>query len=122
MRKVLAILLVLTSMPAMAAEPDWSANRIMPWCRALVSNREMQDYFNQGLCGGMINGIVYVLSQSAVTGVLPITSRLCVPGEATMGQIQKIVIQYIDQRPQRFHEDFRLLAIEALMAAWSCKR
>jgi len=30
MRKVLVILLVLTPMPAMAAEPDWSANRISP--------------------------------------------------------------------------------------------
>src|SRR4029453_4871755 len=30
-------------------------------------------------------------------------------------------VQYIDARPARMHEDFRILAAEAMRAAWPCK-
>ena len=33
-----------------------------------------------------------------------------------------VVIKYIEARPERMHEQFGDLAIEALMAAWPCKR
>jgi hypothetical protein len=33
-----------------------------------------------------------------------------------------VVVKYIEARPQRMDEDFGQLAIEALTAAWPCKR
>jgi Rap1a immunity proteins len=37
-------------------------------------------------------------------------------------QIVLVVLKYIDARPARLNEDFRLLAAEALVAAWPCKK
>jgi Rap1a immunity proteins len=33
-----------------------------------------------------------------------------------------VVIKYIEARPERMHEQFGKLALEALTAAWPCKR
>jgi hypothetical protein len=32
-----------------------------------------------------------------------------------------VVVAYIERRPQRMHEDFGVLAVEALHEAWPCK-
>lgn len=48
--------------------------------------------------------------------------KVCAPGAVTKGQALKVVVQYIDQRPARMHEDFMKLAVEALQAAWPCKK
>ena len=36
-------------------------------------------------------------------------------------QTVRVVVQYIDSRPERMHEDFKKLALEAMKAAWPCK-
>jgi hypothetical protein len=33
----------------------------------------------------------------------------------------QVIIAYIEARPQRMHEDFRVLAVEAMQKAWPCK-
>jgi hypothetical protein len=49
----------------------------------------------------------------------------CIPYDGTPGptngQFMRVVVQYIDQRPARLHENFHNLAHEALRAAWPCK-
>jgi Rap1a immunity proteins len=45
----------------------------------------------------------------------------CPPAGATIKQRIQIIIAYIEARPQRMHEDFRVLAVEAMQKAWPCK-
>jgi Rap1a immunity proteins len=45
----------------------------------------------------------------------------CQPKGVTRGQARAVVIKYIEARPQRMHEDFGMLAVEALKAAWPCQ-
>jgi Rap1a immunity proteins len=40
----------------------------------------------------------------------------------TTVQSVAVVVKYIEARPQRMHEPFGKLALEALTAAWPCKR
>jgi hypothetical protein len=47
---------------------------------------------------------------------------VCNPPEVTTEQGIRVVVQYIDAQPARLHEDFRLLAIEALRKAWPCQK
>lgn len=50
------------------------------------------------------------------------TTGVCIPaGEVTVNQQVRVVVAYIDARPNRLHEDFRILALEALKDAWPCK-
>jgi hypothetical protein len=45
-----------------------------------------------------------------------------VPDGVTNRQGVAVVVKYIEARPERMHERFSVLAIEALTAAWPCKR
>jgi hypothetical protein len=71
--------------------------------------------FNTGECMGFIKGVL------ATTHGHLSTARYCIPAEALMGQIMRVVVQYVDARPAR-SEPFAVLVDEAIQAAWPCKR
>jgi hypothetical protein len=87
------------------AEDIDSANYMMPLCR---ENGLSQ--FGKGLCSGLLKATFYWAKGK------------CAPSEVTGSQLQSVVVQYIDARPARMQEDFKDLALEAMKAAWPCKR
>ena len=99
------------------AQPDMtSANFMMPACRDVasgnMSNGESKgDLFTMGFCAGIISGLNHM---GTFYG-------LCSPIGVTPQQAVSVVVQYIDHQPARMDEDFRVLASEALRAAWPCK-
>jgi hypothetical protein len=97
-----------------AAQPrqdTGSANHIMPGCRDAVSNNLREPYLN-GLCVGIVRAMFH----------LDASLGFCVPDRSTVGQAVRVVVAYIDQRPERMHEYFEVLALEALRRAWPCRR
>jgi hypothetical protein len=52
-----------------------------------------------------------------------VTSLHCldIPEKVTLLQLVRGVIAYIEARPQRMHESFNDLALEALRTAWPCR-
>lgn len=105
-----AVLAMFMSCETSSAKEDMnSANYMMPGCRALTSNRE-GDAFKRGLCGGTVETLVKW------------ARNVCSPNHWTIGQSVRIVVRYIDTRPERMHEDFGQLAHEALRAAWPCSK
>jgi hypothetical protein len=57
-----------------------------------------------------------------IAGIREAAKDICWPDEADLDQVILVVIKYIDERPQRWHERFSKLAYEALKAAWPCKQ
>jgi Rap1a immunity proteins len=57
-----------------------------------------------------------------VGGVVFAAANVCLPQGVTNNQVVAVVIKYIEARPERMHEQFGDLALEALTAAWPCKR
>jgi hypothetical protein len=104
-----AILLALT-MPAGAADMA-SANFFLPGCKGFLVP-ESTTTLMQGRCLGVIEGLAY-----GVGG-----QEICQPKGGEAGQAVAVVIKYIEARPERMHEPFAKLALEALTAAWPCKR
>ena len=101
--------LMLTGGSALAEDRN-SANFMMPSCRKLLTNDNSEPYL-QGICYGIIKTLFFM------------GGGKCAPsGVVTVSQINRVVVQYIDARPARMHEDFRDLALEAMKAAWPCKR
>lgn len=88
-----------------------SANQVMPWCRSFIGS-EPGDPRNAGMCIGAVRAIVII---EAAEGTI------CPPSGSSGGQWVRVVVQYIDNRPGRLHENFAILAREALRAAWPCK-
>ena len=96
-----------------------SANVFLPECQKfLANNPEKMDtrpsLFRQGECLGMIEGLTFVIRK------LPPPLRSCIPKGVIGGQIVRVALAYIEQRPQRMHESFLLLVVEALHEAWPC--
>jgi hypothetical protein len=103
---VLAINLALVGSTS-AQQDTESANYLMPKCEAPFS----PDYFT-GVCDGIINAIL-ALGKTA--------RSVCPPATATRAQATLVAVQYIKARPQRMHESYTLLSMEALHGAWPCK-
>lgn len=93
------------------AEYSLSANGVMPGCRGLMAGGDTA-YVSHGRCVGLIEGVLYRSRER----------EICAPAEVTNGQLVRVVMQYIDASPARMHEDFRKLAVEAMRAAWPCRR
>ena len=47
--------------------------------------------------------------------------RTCPSDGVRTGQMVAVVVRWIEQRPQRWHENFKVLALLALHEAWPCK-
>jgi Ssp1 endopeptidase immunity protein Rap1a len=112
-RYAVAILLALT-MPASAADTD-SANYFLPGCKGILDRKAPSDpseAMRQGLCVGLVVGLVYGAGGN----------HFCQPNGATSDQVVAVVVKYIEARPERMHERFGDLALEALEEAWPCKR
>jgi hypothetical protein len=107
-----AILLALT-MPA-SAQDTTTANQMLPGCKGLLDNRMTSgvSVYQQGRCGGYVASLVYGVGEQ----------EFCSPKEVSIGEAVAVVVKYIEARPERMHEQFGALAIEALTEAWPCKR
>ena len=95
-----------------------SANYVVPACKSFLA-REVattDNAFEQGRCAGMLRGLRYL------AGDTPNNLRSCIPKGVTIGQLVRLVLAYVERRPQRMHEDFLDLALEAFHDAWPCKR
>jgi hypothetical protein len=113
-RYVVTMLFALT-MPVSAADTN-SANFYLPGCKGWLAREKNvfapDEALMQGLCAGFVIGLGF-----GVGG-----QDSCKPKGVTNNQTLAVVIKYIEARPERMHESFGLLAVEAMQAAWPCKR
>jgi Rap1a immunity proteins len=119
------VALALTVTAAPAAEDIFSGNHMIPACRAFVDQRSADDFVEQGICAGIVFGIVF--AGNALRNVSPLQDNvrrgMCInrPSTATSSQVVRVVIAYIEARPARMHEPFNELALEGLRATWPCR-
>ena len=100
--------LLLTFCQAASAENARSANNVMQGCRAAVSSSN-KDSFLQGVCAGTVDAAAIFVK------------GICLPEHVIIDQAVRVVVKYIDARPERQHELFADLAAEALRTAWPCR-
>jgi len=116
---VIAALLIF-SWGAVFAQPHYgSAKALMPGCRSFIKDgdrptgqpamlRMSQPARSQMMCLDKLLSLEYA------------HPSICSPQHWTIEQLIGVVVQHIDSRPARLHEDFTKLASEALQAAWPC--
>jgi hypothetical protein len=110
MRALMAILLISSFVVAagkVSLAGDDSGIEFLPRCRDGAPD------FMQGFCLGIIETVA--LYETAI-------GRICFPpGAGTRGQMQAVVVKYLENHPERLHEDIHFLARQALQTAWPCK-
>jgi Rap1a immunity proteins len=113
---------------ALAGDDTNSANDLMPGCRAMINDMDRLGghalqygelvALKQGICMSLIDGLDYEASWSK--GLFK-KAFFCIPTAVTLGQKIRVVVAYIDKHPETMHEDFRQLAMSALIETWPCK-
>jgi hypothetical protein len=118
---LLGALTALTVTTANAAENAANAGRFLPECKAYLDNPSGTSL--QGFCGGMVVGIALIAGPLFAPGQSRDTERcMDIPEGITNRQLIETVVRYIEARPQRWGEQFRVLTIQALFDAWPCKK
>ena len=105
---LLVTAMMLNCEAALAADVT-SANYVMPGCRGFLTGAR-DDFIAVGICVGTVSTLVNV------------APGICAPQSGTNEQSIRVVVQYIESRPARMHEHFMVLALQALRAAWPCKK
>ena len=95
-------------------------DHLLPKCKAYVevgtdrSARDRVEALRTDICVGEISGLVNV------GRLLPRHINSCNPPGVTRFHATRIVVAYIEAHPERMHDDFTELALEAMHDAWPC--
>jgi hypothetical protein len=74
---------------------------MLPHCRSFLAGKSGS---YEGVCMGSITAIAFVSLH------LSDERRFCFPKGVTDRQLVRVVVAYTEARPERMHEDWRLLA------------
>jgi hypothetical protein len=90
-----AILIALT--PASVADDDHTANTLLPACKRYLASFDgnvisVNNWFGMGRCIGILEGLNYIPLHCAPDGVMN-------------PQVVRVVVKYIEEQPERWHED-----------------
>jgi hypothetical protein len=101
--------------PAHRRRPALPDVTLLPACKSSA----LSDAYEQGICLGIIIGVSGMAREARAHGD---ATYLCmdIPSGVTFGQMRRVVVRYIEERPARMHELFRSLSLEAMQAAWPC--
>ena len=97
-----------------------SGEDVLTECRAAVSptpatlgDNPIASSLRLGLCIGVVSAVFTIARDERL---------ICMP-RVTMPTLQvlRVVVAYIDARPQRLHEPFVTLAYDAVADAWPCR-
>jgi hypothetical protein len=99
------------------AQDPYSANARLGGCQI---NKEKVRNLTEAMDVGVCVGVVATLMKLSREGVLQYRYNFCAPAGATVGQAERVIVRYIDMIPERAHQDFFGLALEALQDAWPC--
>lgn len=104
----------------------YSALYVYEGCKAaanlvISSDRTVPLYDpNAAFCCGAftaLRGVTSIVSNGNRTMVL----HVCAPSQSTVSQYIRILLKYVDDHPERAHNDFEFVALEALMGAFPCR-
>src|SRR5262245_18470298 len=118
-RAVVSATLFVSATEATAQELlDTSADGMFSGCKAFVEGRATSSklYAEGNFCSGAVHALAGVGEYLS-----PPEWQSCIPANSTGVQLARVVINYIEARPQRMHEDFILLTLAAFHYAWLCK-
>jgi hypothetical protein len=92
-----------------------SANNWLPACMSFLGATPTASSLLEGICVGEVSAIAFLAQDHNPWGCADI------PEVVTLKQKVQVVVHYIEDRPNRMHESFKLLAVEAIVDAWPCR-
>jgi hypothetical protein len=116
---------VLTSLLATFAARAESAAEMRSYCQPIISAQVaadgkigVQPTFEAGICWGAISSPQKM--SRYVDGASKPIFHICAPEQSTLSQFATIFSTYADKHPERLHEYWLTLALQALQEAFPC--
>jgi Ssp1 endopeptidase immunity protein Rap1a len=116
---IIAIAMAAIICPAHAQEKTYNGNDLIEACRVIASGdaASARDPLQVGICLGEIDALYWY-----APGAYDENLRSCPPEEEVSPQLlAKIIVDYLDQNPDRRTEPFEGLALEAFAHKWPCE-
>jgi len=113
---------VLWATPAVGQEvfPISRGNQLIMECSStlafLARNDSSTSLFGAGQCFGRVWGVLLVSNQADT----PAYRRVCASPQVTTLQTVRIVYNWLEDHPERLHEESFILILEALQEAFPC--
>ena len=79
--------------------------------------RANEDIYMQGVCTGITDGVEY-LAYLATKGS---NVAVCIPDNASHGQLLRVVLKFMRDRPDLLNERFAMIVLTAYASTWPCK-
>ena len=111
MKKFLLIALLCVSGNVSAVSAYLDGNKLIEDC----INPAIED---QATCSGYISGVSD--ATDIWEGERNFSAGICQPKGVSVGQIKRVVVKYLEAKPERLHSAASSLVINALKAAFPC--
>jgi hypothetical protein len=97
--------------------PSLTSLRLREYCRFVGTDQAKlsdEEYDHSHICLFYVSGVLdgFQMGDSA--------TKLCVPGSASLGELALVVSKYLDQHPEKLHNQPQYLVIDALHTAFLC--
>lgn len=116
MRWIITLMLLAGTLGPAAAQPADSVvatGSVLMGCRALVENDPNGDMMQMGACAGAIRASLDIGAE---------VRQICPVDYVGVLQAARVVIGFVDEKPERKSEHFGPLAMTALGYRWPCSR
>lgn len=113
MRWVMLVILAgaVGSAVAQPADSMVATGDLLMGCRALVENDPNGDQMQMGACAGAVR---------AAADISRSLRRACPPVNNVVLEAARVVIMFVDEKPERKMEEFGPLALTAIGYKWPC--
>ena len=86
---------------------------------SILESCERESWFNKGYCLGYIIGVSDAANTLAVWKGF--AESICTPQGVTSGQLQKVVVNNLNENPEELHLNASSLVLNALSEAFPCE-
>ena len=122
----LAIVLLAGAPVLLMAE---SAQRMVSICKPITEAKVgaenrlfFEETFESGICWGAFGALQEVSRVGGTTSpVRPVLPLGCIPEGRTRSQMVAVFVEFVRRNPQRMHEEFIFVAMDAMKAAFPCR-
>ena len=113
MHRLTFVVLLATAGPVAAQPADSivATGSLLMGCRSLVENAPAGDMMQMGACAGAV---------SAAVDISRALRRACPPAGSAVIDAARVVIMFVDERPERKTDKFGPLALTAFGDRWPC--
>ena len=120
----LALCLVLVAGDAFGVGAFVTGNKLLGWCITSInvgnSTTNAQEALDTGQCQGYLMATSDTYNTWRSQGFIS-SDVYCMPHRVTVGQLERIVVKYLEARPEELHMSASSLVLTAYMQAFPCE-